>query len=214
MAATFAFVGMLLTSLVVGLLAALQLADFFQAGEEFLLIVLVIAIFACAAMLAFVITAAAARRISTLNLVAFWLVVLALVLVSVPNVSEWIATRTGAPLYKQDLQIVLEILVPAALIVLVQWGLVRRRWLQAAGDEDLTLWPWITTVVAGLAILNPLGLAILASALKRDPADWLWQVWTMVAAIGAAVVVVAAAIECYIRGRMLRRRLRAPLLRA
>jgi hypothetical protein len=214
MAAAFAFAGMLLTSLVVGLLAALQLADFFQAGEEFILVILVVVIFACAAMLAFVITAAAARRISTLNLVAFWLVVLALVLVSVPALSEWIAARSGDPRYTQDLQIVLEILVPAALIVLVQWGLVRRRWLQTTGEEDLTRWPWITTVVAGLAILNPFGLAILAAALKRDPTDWLWQLWAIVAAVGAAAVVVVGSIECYIRGRILRRRAPAPQPRA
>ena len=35
MAAAFAFLGMLLVSLVVAVLAALQLGDFFLAGDEF-----------------------------------------------------------------------------------------------------------------------------------------------------------------------------------
>ena len=30
-----------------------------------------------------------------------------------------------------------------------------------AGAEDLTRWPWVTTAVAGLVILNPFGLAFL-----------------------------------------------------
>ena len=97
--------------------------------------------------------------------------------------------------------------------MLVQWGLVRRRWLQATGEEDLTRWPWITTVVAGLAILNPFGLAIFAAALKRDPTgDWLWHLsgryrgglWHDRRGRGAG------GIECYIRGRILRRREPAP----
>ena len=31
----------------------------------------------------------------------------------------------------------------------------------AAGDDELTQWPWITHRVAGLVILNPIGLAFL-----------------------------------------------------
>ncbi len=45
--------------------------------------------------------------------------------------------------------------------MLVQWGLVRRRWLRAAAEDDFTRWPWIATAVAGLVVLNPFGLAFL-----------------------------------------------------
>ena len=40
MSTVFAFVGILLVSLVVGFLAALPLADFFQATEEFILVIM------------------------------------------------------------------------------------------------------------------------------------------------------------------------------
>ena len=71
----------------------------------------------------------------------------------------------------ENTSITLELIVPALLAVLVQWGLVRRRWLQGHGDEDdLTRWPWITTAVAGLVILNPFGLAFLQGTLDRSAA--------------------------------------------
>ena len=91
--------------------------------------------------------------------------------------------------------------MPALLAVLVQWGLVRRRFLHATGADDLTLWPWLTTAAAGLAILNPIGLALVWMALKAPSADALKDVATTVTAAGAAVLVVMGAIECYIRGR-------------
>ena len=56
--------------------------------------------------------------------------------------------------------------MPALLVVLMQWGLVRRRFLRATGADDLTLWPWLTTAAAGLAILNPIGLALVWMALN------------------------------------------------
>jgi hypothetical protein len=214
MSGGLAFLGILLMSLVVAMLAALQLADFFRATEEFILVIAVIAVFSGIATAAFAIASVAARRAGTFNLVAFGLLVLAFVMVSVPALSEWIAARSSNPFSigpALELQIVLEILVPSLLVVLVQWGLARRRWRRAAGEEDLTRWPWITTVVAGLAILNPFGLAILASALKRDPGDWMWQFWTMVTSAAIAAVVVIGGIECYIRARILRRRVRAVL---
>ena len=65
--------------------------------------------------------------------------------------------------------------MPSVLAVLVQWGLVRRRHLQMAGEDDLTLWPWVTTVVAGFVILNPYGLAFLQATLKRTAGDMMWQ---------------------------------------
>jgi uncharacterized membrane protein YcjF (UPF0283 family) len=70
----------------------------------------------------------------------------------------------------------------------------------------MALWPWITTAVGGLAILNPLGLAVLSAALKQDATAWLNELWTTVAAAGAGILIVAAAVECYIRSRIRRRR--------
>jgi Na+/serine symporter len=111
----------------------------------------------------------------------------------------------------ENTHVTLELLIPALLAVLVQWGLVRRRWLRAAGDEDLTRWPWVTTVVAGLVILNPIGLAVVATTLERSGSEFMWQYFAMVTAAVGGLLVVMAAIECYIRARMLRRRPAASL---
>jgi hypothetical protein len=209
MAAVFAFIGMLLTSLVVALLAAFQLGDFFNATEEFVLVLLVIALFAFASMAAFAVAYVTAPRVRVLNLVAILLVLIALMIVSSPALREWIADRASNPFKfarEQDMPITLEILVPAVFAVLVQWGLVRRRWLRAVGEEDMSLWPWIATAVGGLVVLNPFGLSILAAALNQSGTDWLAQFWAVVVAAGVAVLIVMAAIEYYIRGRIRRRR--------
>jgi hypothetical protein len=211
MAAVIAFFGMLLLSLVVALLAAFQLGDFFRASEEFNLIITVIAIFASASIAAFAITYAVAKRLRAINAIALALALLALGLVALPRLVEQIAERSSNPFSvgTENGAITLELLGPALLVVLVQWGLVRRRWLRAAGEEDLSLWPWVTTVIAGLLILNPIGLALVWSALRRASTDWLRDLATMIAAVAAGALVVMALVECYIRGRMLRRRLTA-----
>ena len=93
--------------------------------------------------------------------------------------------------------------------MLVQWGLVRRRWLRAAAEDDFTRWPWIATAVAGLVILNPFGLAFLQGTLKHSGGDFMWEFTAMVTGAGLAALLVMAWIECYIRDRILNRRLAA-----
>jgi hypothetical protein len=61
--------------------------------------------------------------------------------------------------------------------------------------------------VVALAVLNPLGLAVLSLALRQDAALWLADVWSTLVSAGAGIVIVAAAAECYIRGRIRRRRM-------
>ena len=55
MAAVFAFLGMLLISMVVALLAALQLGDFFNASDEFGLVILGVVAFTTVALAVFAI---------------------------------------------------------------------------------------------------------------------------------------------------------------
>jgi len=211
MAAIFAFLGMFLISLVVALLAAFQIGDYFRTGDEFVLVIVVLAIFAAAAIVAFAIGSARARSLRMLNWTAFVLAMAAFVPVSTPRLVGWIASRSANP-YTTGIEntiITLEIMIPALLAVLVQWGLARRRWLLALGDEDLTRWPWVTTVIASLVILNPIGLTVITSTLERSAANFMWQYFATVAAAAAAVLVVMALIECYIRGRILRRLLAA-----
>ena len=109
----------------------------------------------------------------------------------------------------ENTSITLELVIPALLAVLVQWGLVRRRWLRAAAEDDFTRWPWIATAVAGLVVLNPFGLAFLQASLQHSASDFMWQFTATVTGAGLAALLVMAWIECYIRDRILNRRLAA-----
>jgi len=211
MAATFAFLGTFLISLVVALLAAFLIGDYFKTGDEFILVVLALTIFIAAAIVAAAIGSAVAKRVQTLNWVAFALAAAAFAPVSTPRLVEWIAARSSNPhsVGIENSYLTLEILIPALLAVLVQWGLARRHWLRARGFEDLARWPWLTTAIASLAALNPIGLTVIASLLERSPANFMWRYFAMAAAAAAAALIAMALVECYIRGRILRRRLAA-----
>ena len=211
MAATFAFLGMWLISLVVALLAALQLGDFFGANTEFGLVILGVMGFTIFALLVFALAYAVARRAVVLAFVALALAAVALASVALPGLIQVIADRSTNPytVGVENVSIALELAIPALLAVLVQWGLVRRRWLRAIAENDFTRWPWIATAVAGLVILNPFGLSFLQASLQHSAADLMWQFTAMVTAGVLAALLVMAWIECYIRDRILNRRLAA-----
>lgn len=208
MAAFVAFVGMLLLSLVAALIAAFQLGDFFGAGDEFLLVIGWIAAFAVATMVAFVVGQRLVRSVRALNALACVLALLAFVPIAVPGFVNRIVERSTNPytIGVEGTTIRLELLIPALLAVLVQWGLVRGRWLRAEGEEELTLWPWVTTVVASLVILNPFGLTFLTAAIKHSPTDLMWQPIAIATAAVLGALLVMAWVECYIRDRILNRR--------
>ena len=165
MAAAFAFLGIWLISLVVALLAALQLGDFFGANNEFSLVILGVMGFTVFALLVFALAYAMARRAAVFAFVALALAAIALTPAALPGLIQTIADRSTNPYTVgiENTAIKLELVIPALAAVLVQWGLVRRRWLRAAAEDDFTRWPWIATAVAGLVVLNPFGLAFLQS---------------------------------------------------
>lgn len=209
MAAAFAFLGIWLISLVVALLAALQLGDFFGANAEFGLVILGVTGFTVFAQLVFALAYAVARHAAVFAFVALALAAAALALVALPGLVQAIADRSTNPntVGVENISIALELVIPALVAVLVQWGLVRRRWLRAAAEDDFTRWPWIATAVAGLVILNPFGLAFLQASLQHSASDLLWQFTAMVTGTVLAALLVMAWIECYIRDRILNRRL-------
>jgi hypothetical protein len=211
MAATFAFLGIWLISLVVALLAALQLGDFFGANTEFGLVILGVMVFTIFSLLVFATAYFMARRGAVLAFVALALAVVALASVALPGPIQAIADRSANPYTVgiENIAIALELVIPALLAVLVQWGLVRRRWLRAAAEDDFTRWPWIATAVAGLVILNPYGLSFLQASLQHSASDLMWQFTAMVTAGVLAALLVMAWSECYIRDRILNRRLAA-----
>ena len=63
MAAVFAFLGMLLISMLVALLAALQLGDFFNASGEFGLVILGVVAFTTFALAVFALAYRVTRRV-------------------------------------------------------------------------------------------------------------------------------------------------------
>lgn len=203
----FVFFGILLLSQFVALLAGLQLADHFRATEEFIAVMMAIIVFAVIAMVAFAIAYALARTTRPLRTVATTLVVVVLVLLALPTVIPWLYKPKVNPLRitTKEVPVLLELLVPALILILVQWGLVRRRWLRVRADEDLSYWPWITTMLAGLIVLNPIGLELVSSALRAVVSGQPTPNRT-IAIAGAAIFTVMACIEVYVRGRMLHRR--------
>jgi hypothetical protein len=208
MAAVFAFLGMLLLSMVVALLAVLQLGDFFNANDEFILVIAGVMAFTVVSQAVFALAYATARSAPLLTVVAILLAVLALAPLLLPGLIQKIADHSTNPgtVGIENTYIAIELIAPALMAVLVQWGLVRRRWLRTAGADDLGRWPWIATAVAGLVILNPLGLTFLGSTLRHSPTDLLWELTATITAGVLCALLVAVWIECYIRDRMLRRR--------
>ena len=211
MSAVFAFLGMLLISMLVALLAALQLGDFFFANDEFVLVIAGLVGFTAVSLGVFAVAYAVAARAVVITAVALVLAVLAFAPVALPGLIQKIADRSTNPhsVGVENTYITIELVVPALLAVLVQWGLVRRRWLRNAGLDDLTRWPWVTTGIAGFVILSPFGLAFLGATLKHAAADFLWQFTATVTGVVLGALLVMAWIECYIRDRMLNRRLAA-----
>jgi hypothetical protein len=207
MAAVFAFIGMLLISLLVALLATLQLGDYFFANNEFGLVILGVMAFTAVSLAAFWIASSRITRPSHLAYVALGLALLALYPTALPGLVPAIASHSTNPwsVGIEETYITIELVVPSLLAVLVQWGLVRRRWLRTNGESDATRWPWIATATAALVILSPIGLSFLGSTLKHSASDFMWPLFATMTWSGIALLAVMAAIECYIRDRNLRR---------
>src|ERR671921_624686 len=94
MAAAFAFLGIWLTSLVVALLAALQLGDFFGANAEFGLVVLGVMGFSVFSMLLFALAYTRARRAAVFSFVALALAGVAIGTAALPGLIQAIADRS------------------------------------------------------------------------------------------------------------------------
>ena len=143
-----------------------------------------------------------------LNAVAAGLALLAFIPLALPALVKTAADRSTNPFTVaiENTAIAIELIVPALVAVLVQWGLVRRRWLRLRGEDDLSRWPWIATMVGGLAILNPFGLDIIGQAISiARPTGCATCAHHRARRLAALLGMMG--LESYIRGRMLRRRL-------
>src|SRR5215203_4636374 len=119
MAAAFAFLGMLLLSMVVALLATLQLGDFFNANDEFGLVILTVVAFTFFALAVFAVTYALSRSASVIAGVALILAIVALAPVALPGLIQKIANRSTNPYTVgiENTAILIELVVPALIVV-------------------------------------------------------------------------------------------------
>src|SRR6185503_7564747 len=124
MAAVFAFLGMLLISMVVALLAAMQLGDFFGANDEFGIVILMVTAFTVAALGIFSLTYAFTRRVQPITWTAWVLAAAALTPPLLPGMIQRIADHSTNPgtVGIENTYITIELIVPALAAVLVQWG--------------------------------------------------------------------------------------------
>ena len=205
--------GVLAAAFVLSLLAALgaaaQLADHYWYGEDFSLFVVPIAVFAAVSVAAFGVAGGYVGGASGLRNVALGLAALALALTLLPGLVGAIARRSTNPdvvLRAHDRLVATAFLLPVLIAILIQWGLVRRGWLRARGRDHATTWPWITFIVACVAVLNPLGLAIFGAAFSQSVTDWFRGLWLTVALGIVAVLLLIGLLEWRIRSRRLRAR--------
>lgn len=206
MSAFLAFLGTFLLSLFVALLAALQLADHFGATDTVAVVLAALAAFVLFSQIVLAFAGARVRRPWLLNWIAVALASVAVAPLALP----WLLQGTVAvpPLVPEvGTATALEFAIPAVIAVLVQWGLIRRRWQLVRGDEELSLWPWFTTAVAGLAILNPIGLEFVSQSIADRSVAWLPGMARPWALGGTCVLIAMTLVEYYIRGWMRRRRM-------
>ena len=203
------FIGVYALSLIAALSIGIQLAEYFNSQEEFIAVMLALMIFSAIAVVAFAIGYRLATNVRALGLVAVALAVVAVIVEELPAPAESFAQRSTNPVMvgsAQNNAIAAELLIPAFVMLLIQWALIRRRWLVVRGLEHRTAWPWLTVILAGVVGLNRLGIEIVGAAVRQSVTDWFAGLWLMVTLGAAALLVVMGAVEYYMRRRRLARR--------
>jgi hypothetical protein len=120
----------LLSGLIAGVVQ-LQLAISFNAHEEFIAAMMLLMLFVLVCAVAFCVALFTAKRVSGVNRTAIGLaVLLALAFVALEALS--LSTGSASTTLGQDAAILAEIFIPCAIVILIQWWLVRRRWLKKA----------------------------------------------------------------------------------
>jgi len=202
MATLFSFILAFIVSLLAGNAAAYALAIYLRSTEEFIAVLVVLVLAALVSIVVFAVVYLLARHPRVFNHVAWGLAVLVTVLAALAELSDPIFGRSP----------VLELLLPSWIVILIQWGWVRRRWGRTgppgAREMAMTRWPWIVTAVALVVVLNPGGLAVIEAALRQSVTDWFRSFWLGVTLGGAALVLVLAWVEYTIRGRRIERAIR------
>jgi hypothetical protein len=132
------FVAVYILSSLAAYAAGRQIADFFFLQDEFTAVLMALMIFSSVAIAAFAAAYVLVSRARPLGYVAIALAVVAVVIEELPVLAEAFAKRSTNPVMIGDTQInaiAATMLVPTAVMLLIQWPLIRRRWLVARGAE-------------------------------------------------------------------------------
>lgn len=203
------FAGVYILSLVAAYAAGSQVAGYFFLQEEFSAVMFALGLFSLFAIAVFAALYTVQPNVKWLGYGAIGLAVTALGVEQLPALADAFARRSTNPYLvgsAEDRAIAASVLLPAFIMLLIQWSLLRRSWLVAHRLEHRMLWPWFTIVVACLLALNPLGLAVIGSVIRRSTTDWLVGLWTTIVAVACGVLLVLAVIEWWLRRRWLARR--------
>jgi hypothetical protein len=125
-------------SLLAAFAAGRQIAAYFFFQDEFTAVLIALGIFSAVAIAAFAAAYVLAPRVRLLGYVALALAVIAIVIEELPALAEAFAKRSTNPAMigsTQDNAIAATMLIPAAVMLLIQWAFIRRRWLVARGVE-------------------------------------------------------------------------------
>jgi hypothetical protein len=201
-----AIAGACVAALGVAWLIAWQLISSFRTSDE---LGIVMAAIAADLMLAAAVFVVVLKKAGTERALGFTAAAIALATLSFSGWSAWMdavdARSTNPfPSDHRDAEIVLEFLAPGLAGLTVLWRLLVRAHRLAHGQDPRTRWPWFTIAAGLVVVFNPLGINILGSALAHSPSDWLWELWAMMSAAAAVVLVVLGIIEFALRARRLR----------
>ena len=203
------FAGVYILSLIVAYAVGIQVADYFFLQEEFIVIMFALALFSLVAIIVLAAVYVVQPNVKWLGYRTIGLVLVALGIEELPALADAFARRSTNPYLigsAQDRAIAASLLLPAFVVLLIQWPLLRRRWLVARRLEHRMLWPWFTITLACLLALNRGGLDLIGSVFRQSPTDWLVELWTLILAIACGALLVLALIEWWLRRRWLARR--------
>jgi len=203
------FAGIYILSLAAAYAAGSEVAAYFFLDDEFNVVILALALFSVVAIALFAVIYAVQPNVKWLGYSALALAVAAVGIEQLPAAADVFARRSTNPYLvgdEQDRALAASLLLPAFVMLLVQWPLLRRRWLVARGLEHRMLWPWCTVALAGLLALSRLGLEVIGSVVRQSSTDWLTGLWTAILTIASGVLLVLALLEWWLRRRWLARR--------
>jgi hypothetical protein len=152
------FAGVYILSLVLAYAVGMQVAEYFLLQDEFIVVMFALALFSFVVIAVFAAIYIVQPKVNWLGYGAIGLALVAFGIEELPALGDAFARRSTNPYLvgsAQDRAIAASLLLPAFVMLLIQWPLLRRHWLIARGLEHRMLWPWFTIALACFARAQP-----------------------------------------------------------